>query len=109
MGHSHLHAVLIFYGWTAVASVGCLLTFVFPVYFGIPSGWAFLILGIGFLVCAAFTLAPLGRRKRQTVAAEADDTPPYSPTLDELEARPTVPTTGQEQPAASGDPLTGAP
>ena len=109
MGHSHLHAVLIFYGWTAVASVGCLLTFVFPVYFGIPSGWAFLILGIGFLVCAAFTLAPLGRRKRLTVAAEADDTPPYSPTLDELEARPTVPATGQEQPSTSGDPLTGAP
>ncbi|MET0975805.1 MAG: MraY family glycosyltransferase, partial [Leifsonia sp.] len=25
MGHSHLHAVLIFYGWTAVASIGCLL------------------------------------------------------------------------------------
>ncbi len=107
MGHSHLHAVLIFYGWTAVASVGCLLTFVFPVYFGIPSGWAFLILGIGFLVCAAFTLAPLGRRKRQTVAAEADDSPPYSPVLDELEARP--PSADLEQPVASGDTRTGAP
>ena len=65
MGHSHLHAVLIFYGWTAVASVGCLLTFVFPVYFGIASSWAFLILGIGFVICAALTLAPLGRRKRR--------------------------------------------
>ena len=28
MGHSHLHAVLIFYAWTAVVSVGCLLFFV---------------------------------------------------------------------------------
>ena len=27
MGHSHLHAVLIFYGWTAVVSVGFLLFF----------------------------------------------------------------------------------
>ena len=69
MGHSHLHAVLIFYGWTAVASFGCLLAFVFPVYFGIDSSWAFLILGIGFVILAALTLAPLGRRKRQTVAA----------------------------------------
>ena len=45
MGHSHLHAVLIFYAWTAVASIGCLLSFVFPVYLGIDSGWAFLLLG----------------------------------------------------------------
>ena len=72
MGHSHLHAVLIFYGWTAVASIGCLLAFVFPVYFGIDSRWAFLILGVGFVILAAVTLAPLGRRKRQTVAAEAE-------------------------------------
>ena len=72
MGHSHLHAVLIFYGWTAVASFGCLLAFVFPVYFGIDSSWAFLILGIGFVILAALTLAPLGRRKRQTVAAESE-------------------------------------
>ena len=50
MGHSHLHAVLIFYAWTAVASIGCLLSFVFPVYFGISSWWAFMLLGIGFLV-----------------------------------------------------------
>jgi UDP-GlcNAc:undecaprenyl-phosphate GlcNAc-1-phosphate transferase len=83
MGHSHLNAVLIFYGWTAVASIGCLLSFVFPVYFGIPSWWAFILLGIGFLVCAAVTLAPLGRRKRLTVAAEAEE--PHSDSrFDEL-------------------------
>lgn len=63
MGHSHLHAVLIFYAWTAVASIGFLLTFVFPVYFGIEPGWAFLFLGVGFVICAVLTLAPLGRRK----------------------------------------------
>ncbi|MGW9631566.1 MraY family glycosyltransferase [Agromyces sp. NPDC055520] len=72
MGHSHLHAVLILYGWTAVASVGCLLTYVFPVYFKISSLWALLALFIGFVICAAITLAPLGRRKRLTVAAEAE-------------------------------------
>lgn len=85
MGHSHLNAVLIFYAWTAVASVGCLLTYVFPVYFGIDSGWAFLLLGIGFLVCAAFTLAPLGRRKRLTVAAEAEASRTGAGAFDELE------------------------
>ncbi|UOE44602.1 MraY family glycosyltransferase [Agromyces larvae] len=70
MGHSHLNAVLIFYGWTAVVSIGCLLTYVFPVYLGTSARWAFLLMGIGFVVCAALTLAPLGRRKRLTVAAE---------------------------------------
>ncbi|RXZ46520.1 undecaprenyl/decaprenyl-phosphate alpha-N-acetylglucosaminyl 1-phosphate transferase [Agromyces fucosus] len=71
MGHSHLHAVLILYGWTAVASIGCLLTYVFPVYFKISSLWAILALFVGFVICAVITLAPLGRRKRLTVAAEA--------------------------------------
>lgn len=72
MGHSHLHAVLILYGWTAVASIGCLLTYVFPVYFKISSLWAILALFVGFVICAVITLAPLGRRKRLTVAAEAE-------------------------------------
>ena len=70
MGHSHLNAVLIFYAWTAVASVGFLLTYVFPL-FGIDAMWGFVFLGVGFVASAIFTLAPLGRRKRLTVAAEA--------------------------------------
>ncbi|QAY74471.1 undecaprenyl/decaprenyl-phosphate alpha-N-acetylglucosaminyl 1-phosphate transferase [Agromyces protaetiae] len=70
MGHSHLHAVLIFYAWTAVVAIGCLLTYVLPVYFSMSAMWAFWFIGIGFVVCAGMTLAPLGRRKRQTVAAE---------------------------------------
>ena len=102
MGHSHLHAVLIFYAWTAVASIGCLLSFVFPVYLGIDSGWAFLLLGLGFVVCAAFTLAPLGRRKRLTVAAEAEPVDvPDAIVFDELEPAP-VP--GQAPRLESGDP-----
>ena len=103
MGHSHLNAVLIFYAWTAVASVGCLLSFVFPVYFGIPSAWAFLLLGIGFLVCAAFTLAPLGRRKRLTVAAEADGDDRVGATVfDELESPEPVAVATGSVPVATG-------
>ncbi len=86
MGHSHLNAVLIFYAWTAVASVGCLLTYVFPVYFDIDSMWAFALLAVGFLVCAALTLAPLGRRKRLTVAAEGEPASTEVAAFDELEA-----------------------
>ncbi|HET8779605.1 MAG TPA: MraY family glycosyltransferase [Agromyces sp.] len=107
MGHSHLNAVLIFYAWTAVASVGCLLTYVFPVYFNIDSGWAFLLLGIGFLVCAAFTLAPLGRRKRLTVAAEAKANGPDAAASDvsvASQGRDELQVDNQERPVESGDP-----
>ncbi|GGF25652.1 MraY family glycosyltransferase [Subtercola lobariae] len=58
MGHSQLHAVLIFYGWTAVISIGCLLFFVLNPY------WlAFVFLGVGVVICTVLTLAPLTRRK----------------------------------------------
>ncbi|MDI2097471.1 MraY family glycosyltransferase [Ruicaihuangia caeni] len=64
MGHSHLHAVLIFYSWTLVVAVGCLLFLFLDQWltFGI-------ILG-GLIVCAVFTLAPLSRRKREETAAQ---------------------------------------
>jgi UDP-GlcNAc:undecaprenyl-phosphate GlcNAc-1-phosphate transferase len=65
MGHSHLHAVLIFYGWTAVVSVGCLL------FFAAPAIWMpIAFLAVGLVVCTVITLAPLGRRKAQEAAAE---------------------------------------
>ncbi|SDS43920.1 glycosyltransferase family 4 protein [Agrococcus carbonis] len=60
MGHSHLGAVLIFYAWTTVVSVGCLLFLLWP--------W-WIVLGImlvGFLVCAMLTAAPVGRRVWRT-------------------------------------------
>ncbi|MFC9559666.1 MraY family glycosyltransferase [Agromyces sp. NPDC056965] len=108
MGHSHLHAVLILYGWTAVASVGCLLTYVFPVYFKISSLWALLALFIGFVICAVITLAPLGRRKRLTVAAEAeaiDETPEADVAgLDELAGdEASVPAGPRQGPASAQD------
>jgi UDP-GlcNAc:undecaprenyl-phosphate GlcNAc-1-phosphate transferase len=120
MGHSHLHAVLILYGWTAVASVGCLLTYVFPVYFKISSLWALLALFIGFVICAVITLAPLGRRKRLTVAAEAEavaDLPEADATgLDELAGTEAAvaadpakrPAAAQDGSVDSGDPEPGA-
>ncbi|MFJ3391804.1 MraY family glycosyltransferase [Leifsonia aquatica] len=64
MGHSHLHAVLIFYAWTAVVSIGALLFFFDPYWMAI------VFLAIGLVVCAVFTLAPLSRRKLTEAAAE---------------------------------------
>jgi UDP-GlcNAc:undecaprenyl-phosphate GlcNAc-1-phosphate transferase len=64
MGHTHLHAVLIFYAWTAVVSIGSLLFFFDPYWMAI------VFLAVGLVVCAVFTLAPLSRRKVTEAAAE---------------------------------------
>jgi UDP-GlcNAc:undecaprenyl-phosphate/decaprenyl-phosphate GlcNAc-1-phosphate transferase len=63
LGHSPLHAVLIFYGWTAVFSVSILL------FFAVGDTWwpALFLIG-GLLVCAAVTFAPIGRRRRHSAA-----------------------------------------
>ncbi|MEK9304212.1 undecaprenyl-phosphate alpha-N-acetylglucosaminyl 1-phosphate transferase, partial [Escherichia coli] len=45
MGHSHLHAVLIFYAWTAVLSIGCLLFFFDPYWMAI------VFVAIGLVIC----------------------------------------------------------
>jgi UDP-GlcNAc:undecaprenyl-phosphate GlcNAc-1-phosphate transferase len=66
MGHSHFQAVLIFYSWTLVVSVGCLM-FLFVK----PSWLVGVFLGVGLVVCAALTLAPLSRRKRVEVAVQS--------------------------------------
>ncbi|MEV8255063.1 MraY family glycosyltransferase [Rhodoglobus sp. NPDC076762] len=64
MGHSHLHAVLILYSWTFLASVG-VLAFTF-----VPWRWAALMFVAGLAVCAIATLAPLSRRKSREAAAQ---------------------------------------
>ncbi|MGV8859385.1 MraY family glycosyltransferase [Rhodoglobus sp.] len=64
MGHSHLHAVLILYSWTFVASVG-VLAFTF-----VPWRWGALMFVAGLAVCAAITLAPLSTRKAREAAAQ---------------------------------------
>jgi len=81
MGHSHFHAVLILYGWTAVAAFGALL-FLF-----VPWGWALAAIAAGLVVCAAITLAPLSRRKRVEAAAQsAMDAPADLARFDPLDA-----------------------
>ncbi|WP_350347143.1 MraY family glycosyltransferase [Agromyces sp. G08B096] len=109
MGHSHLHAVLIFYAWTAVVAVGCLLTYVLPVYLGTSARWALLFIGVGFVVCAVITLAPLGRRKRLTVAAEEAPAAEL-PGVDELAGVPEThgPVTAEAAPVESPEPPNGA-
>ncbi|MBF4461894.1 MULTISPECIES: MraY family glycosyltransferase [unclassified Rathayibacter] len=77
MGHSHLHAVLIFYAWTAVIAVSCLLMFVVDVL------WVPLVfLAVGLLICTIVTLLPLSRRKRLEAAAQSAEA---SPVLDPLD------------------------
>ena len=64
MGHSHLHAVLIFYAWTATASVGLLL-FLFT-----PSWVAIVVTATGLVICTIVTLSPLSRRKAVEAAVQ---------------------------------------
>lgn len=71
MGHSDIRAVLIFYSWTVVIAVGCLL-FMF-----VQAVWAITFVLIGLVICTAITLAPLTRRKAIEAAvqlASPDDT-----------------------------------
>lgn len=68
MGHTHLHAVLIFYAWTAVVSVGCLLFLFFADWW-----WAVAFTIVGLLVCTILTLAPLSRRKAAESAVQSAD------------------------------------
>ncbi|MFO7689177.1 MAG: MraY family glycosyltransferase [Cryobacterium sp.] len=82
MGHSHLHAVLIFYGWTAAASVGCLLYFVLPVYLGLPTWYASVFLVAALLFCTVVTLAPLSRRKAAEMASQ--QWPSITPRTDQI-------------------------
>lgn len=76
MGHSHLHAVLIFYAWTLVVAVGALL------YMFIPAVWATLVIVIGLLACTVVTLLPLSRRKAlEAIAQLADEKHPADPEI----------------------------
>ena len=64
MGHSDVHAVLIFYSWTTVVAVGCLL-FMF-----VDAIWALTFVAVGLVVCTLYTFAPLTRRKAVEVAVQ---------------------------------------
>ena len=80
MGHSHLHAGLIFYGWTSVVSVGLLL------FFFIRPWWIpLVILVVGLAVCTWVTLAPLSRRKRFESDVQSDRANPALEQFDPLD------------------------
>jgi UDP-GlcNAc:undecaprenyl-phosphate GlcNAc-1-phosphate transferase len=86
MGHSHFHAVLIFYAWTAVVAFGCLLFLFWRWY------WVLGFIGVGFIVCAVITFAPLGRKRTEIAAQTAGRKSPVDASLDPLDraaARPT--------------------
>src|SRR5690606_28343377 len=68
MGHTHFQAVLIFYSWTAVFAVGCLL-FVFVPY--VHNSVALGVIAVGFIVSAWFTVAPMTKRKRQELDVQS--------------------------------------
>ena len=58
-GHSHLGSVLVFYVWTALISLTCLLFFFWP-------NWAvWLFLNIGLIAALTFTLWPLIQRRQK--------------------------------------------
>jgi len=58
-GHSHLGSVLVFYVWTALISLTCLLFFFWP-------NWAvWLFLNFGLIAALTFTLWPLIQRRRK--------------------------------------------
>lgn len=70
MGHSHFHAVLIFYAWTATVAFGCLL-FLFVDWY-----WVLTVVAVGFTVCAVATFAPLGRKRAEFAAQAATRSSP---------------------------------
>jgi UDP-GlcNAc:undecaprenyl-phosphate/decaprenyl-phosphate GlcNAc-1-phosphate transferase len=72
IGHTHLQAVLIFYSWTAVVSIG-VLSFLF-----IPWQWSLAFIVVGLAITTIVTLAPLGKRMR--LGAQAAETVPVPPT-----------------------------
>lgn len=56
-GHSHLGSVLVFYVWTGLISVSCLLFFFWP-------SWAvYTFSSVGLIACSLFTLKPLITRR----------------------------------------------
>jgi UDP-GlcNAc:undecaprenyl-phosphate GlcNAc-1-phosphate transferase len=65
MGHSHLQAVLIFYAWTAVVAIGCVLLLFAPWWI------ALIVTVLGLVVCTTVTLSPLSRRKALEAAVQS--------------------------------------
>ena len=84
MGHTHFHAVLVFYAWSAVVAIGGLLLLFVPVVV------AAAIVVAGLAGCTWLTLAPLTRRKAGEIAAQSaqpgDSAAAAGPHLDPLDS-----------------------
>ena len=70
MGHTQRRAVLVFYAWTAVVSVGALLGFIAQ-----PFWIAIVFVVVGFTLCSIATVAPMSRRKALERAAQRRQAP----------------------------------
>ena len=79
MGHPHLHAVLIFYAWTFVVSVGVL------AYRFVPWYVATLLIVVGLVICTTVTLSPLSKRKALEVRAQSAGDDGADPRFDGLD------------------------
>lgn len=64
-GHSHWGAVLLMYGWTAVVSVGLVVT-------ALVQGWSFLWLGVGFVLLVTLTVRPVRTAPPELGGSAAD-------------------------------------
>lgn len=82
MGHSHLHAVLIFYTWTTAIAVGTLMFLFFPWY----QALVFIVAGI--IISTIVTVLPLGRRPRLVDARPHDPGPAGDPGSPQEEGTP---------------------
>ena len=79
MGHPHLHAVLIFYAWTFVVSVGVL------AYRFVPWYVATLLIAVGLIICTVVTLSPLSKRKALEARAQSAGDDGADPRFDGLD------------------------
>ncbi len=94
MGHSHFHAVLILYGWTAAASVGCFLFLVIADWW-----WPLTFTLAALAICTIVTLAPLSRRKRLEAAAQLAEDGPDTDPLDRFDPLDAASDDAPEDPA----------
>jgi UDP-GlcNAc:undecaprenyl-phosphate GlcNAc-1-phosphate transferase len=100
MGHSHLHAVLIFYGWTLVVSVGCL------GYMFMPWYMASLLIALGLIILTVITLSPLSRRKALEAVAQSTgtDSPDAAPDVARYDGLDAASEDDQLEPAEAAPP-----
>jgi UDP-GlcNAc:undecaprenyl-phosphate GlcNAc-1-phosphate transferase len=61
-GHSHLGSVVVFYVWTGLISISCIL------FFFVSPGWVYLITASGFIAAMTYTIWPIIKRNQKVVS-----------------------------------------